>query len=46
LFLSEEEQGNDMYYMVTSLVEFTKKIINMAFKESLSWYSLWIQQCL
>ncbi|XP_053383870.1 F-box only protein 47-like [Mercenaria mercenaria] len=32
----DEDQSNDMYYMVTSLVEFTKKIINMAFKDSLA----------
>ncbi|XP_052812909.1 F-box only protein 47-like [Mya arenaria] len=33
----EEEQANDdMFYMITALVEFTKKIINLAFKDSLS----------
>ncbi|KAH3887320.1 F-box only protein 47-like isoform X2 [Dreissena polymorpha] len=29
----EEGQGNDMFYMVTSMAEFTKKIMMLAFKE-------------
>ncbi|WAQ93944.1 FBX47-like protein, partial [Mya arenaria] len=32
----EEQANDDMFYMITALVEFTKKIINLAFKDSLS----------
>lgn len=39
-FLAEDGRENDMYYMVTALSEFTKKIVVLAFKNMLtSWVS-------
>ncbi|XP_076116337.1 F-box only protein 47-like isoform X1 [Mytilus galloprovincialis] len=32
----EDTHGNDMYYMVTALAEFTKKIIQLAYKNSIT----------
>lgn len=36
LFVSEDTHGNDMYYMVTALAEFTKKIMQLAYKNSIT----------
>lgn len=35
-FIAEDGRENDMYYMVTALSEFTKKIVVLAFKNMLT----------